>query len=113
MAQLGASVSTSILGIFGGAQALLMTDMDAIVNQIPIDPFIGLGLITFSCGGLGWLLGPSIGTGLFNMTHSKTRGEMIVKEKEFYKRVKKYRVDPSASSMANPGMCASHKTGPS
>ena len=27
---------------------------------------------------------------------------MDEKEKEFYNRVKKYRVDPSASSMANP-----------
>lgn len=92
-----------MLGMVGGAQALVLADMDAIVSQIPLDPFISLGLITFSCGGLGWLIGPVIGTGLFNMTHAKTKGEMIVKEKEFYERVKRYRVDPSASSMANPG----------
>lgn len=80
-----------------------MSDMDKLVSQIPLDPFITLGLITFSCGGIGWLLGPIVGTGIFNTMNSKTRGEMIVKEKEFYDRIKKYRVDPSASSMANPG----------
>ena len=78
--------------------------MDAIVGQIPLDPFITLGLITFSCGAIGWLLGPIVGTGVFNVTNSKYRGEMIVKEKGFYDRIKKHRVDPSASSMANPGI---------
>lgn len=89
--------------MLGGAQALAMSDMDAIVGQIPLDPFITLGLMTFSCGGIGWLVGPVVGTGVFNMTNSKHRGEMIIKEKEFYDRIKRYRVDPSASSMANPG----------
>jgi hypothetical protein len=89
--------------MLGGAQALAISDMDAIVSQIPLDPFITLGLMTFSCGGLGWLLGPIVGTGVFNLTNSKYKGEIIVKEKEFYDRVKRFRVDPSASSMANPG----------
>lgn len=88
--------------MMSGAQAIAIADMDSIVAQIPLDPFITLGLLTFTCGGLGWLLGPIIGTGVFNMANAKSRGEMIVKEKEFYDRVKRYRVDPSASSMANP-----------
>jgi import inner membrane translocase subunit TIM23 len=32
----------------------------------------------------------------------KFRQQMDEKEKEFYRRIKRYRVDPSASSMANP-----------
>ncbi|KAI9745733.1 MAG: TIM23 complex component [Claussenomyces sp. TS43310] len=100
--QLGSSIGTSLFGMMGGAQAIAMSNVDSIVNQVPLDPFITLGLLTFSCGGLGWLLGPIVGTGVFNLTNSKYRGEMIVKEKGFYDRVKRYRVDPSASSMANP-----------
>lgn len=85
-----------------GAQALTRSDMDALVSQIPLDPFITLGLITFTCGGVGWLAGPIVGTGLFNYRNRNFRVQMDEKEKEFYRRVKKYRVDPSASSMANP-----------
>jgi len=76
--------------------------MDAIVGQIPLDPFITLGMITFTCGGLGWLAGPILGTTLFNLRNRKFKDQMEIKEKEFYQRIKKYRVDPSASSMANP-----------
>ena len=79
-----------------------MSDMDSLVSQIPLDPFITLGLITFTCGGIGWLMGPILGTGIFNVTNRKFRQQMDEKEKEFYRRVKRYRVDPSASSMANP-----------
>ena len=87
----------------GGAQVLTMSDMDSLVSQIPLDPFVTLGLITFACGGVGWLMGPILGTGIFNVRNRKFRVQMDEKEKEFYKRIKKYRVDPSAgSSMANP-----------
>ncbi|RDW68569.1 Pam17-domain-containing protein [Coleophoma crateriformis] len=102
--QLGSSIGTSFGGFVAGAQVLTRSDMDAIVSQIPLDPFLTLGLITFTCGGLGWLAGPILGTGLFNAVNGKHKTQMAAKEKEFYKRVKKYRVDPSASSMANPGM---------
>lgn len=62
----------------GGAQGLAMSDMDAIVGQIPLDPFITLGLITFGCGGVGWLLGPIVGTGIFNMMNRKYVGQMAM-----------------------------------
>jgi len=76
--------------------------MDALVSQIPLDPFITLGLITFTCGGIGWLTGPTVGTGVFNWRNRKFKAQMDEKEKEFYRRIKRFRVDPSASSMANP-----------
>jgi len=100
--QLVSSVGTTLGGMVAGAQVLARSDMDAIVGQIPLDPFITLGLITFSCGGIGWLLGPIVGTGIFNMMNGKHRAQMAMKEKEFYNRIKRFRVDPSASSMANP-----------
>lgn len=100
--QLGSSVGTGITGFISGAQVLTRTDMDALVGQIPLDPFITLGLITFTCGGIGWLVGPILGTAAFNLKNRKFRSQMDEKEKEFYRRVKRFRVDPSASSMANP-----------
>ncbi|KAF7929284.1 uncharacterized protein EAE98_005203 [Botrytis deweyae] len=100
--QLGSSIGTGFGGFAIGAQILTHTDMDALVGQIPLDPFITLGLVTFACGGAGWLTGPILGTAAFNVKNRKFRQQMDIKEKEFYARVKKYRVDPSASSMANP-----------
>jgi import inner membrane translocase subunit TIM23 len=76
---------------------------DSFVSQIPLDPFITLGLTTFACGGIGWLVGPILGTAVFNWRIGKTRREsMDIKEREFYNRVKKYRVDPSGASASNP-----------
>lgn len=69
--QLGSSVGTSFGGMLAGAQALAVSDMDSLVGQVPLDPFITLGLITFSCGGIGWLLGPIVGTGIFNTMNRK------------------------------------------
>jgi import inner membrane translocase subunit TIM23 len=64
--------------MIGGAQGLAMSDMDAIVAQIPLDPFITLGLITFSCGGVGWLLGPIVGSGIFNIMNRGVVKEMAM-----------------------------------
>lgn len=76
--------------------------MDKLSSQIPLDPFVSFGLFTFACGGLGWLAGPFVGTAAFNWRNKKYRRQMDEKEKEFYARIKRWRVDPSTSSMANP-----------
>jgi import inner membrane translocase subunit TIM23 len=76
--QLGGSICTSLFSMAGGAQSLAHSDMDWIVGQIPLDPFITLGLITFGCGGIGWLLGPVIGTGIFNTLNRKYIAQMAM-----------------------------------
>lgn len=97
----------SVVGAAGsgmGGAMLLSTGMaDAVVGQIPLDPLITLGLMTMSFSALGWLAGPSLGTAVFNALKSKYKGPMAVKESEFFARIKKHRVDPSASSVRNPG----------
>lgn len=113
------------LGFFAAGIIVLTTnDFDQMGAQmIGLDPFITLGLGTFACGALGWLLGPFLGTALFNMYYKRLVPQMRVvgrpfcdhieqtnqqqlmprqKEKEFYARIKKFRVDPSVSSMQNP-----------
>ncbi len=64
--------------MLAGAQVLAVSDMDKIASQVPLDPFITLGLITFSCGGLGWLMGPFVGTGIFNTLNRKYIPEMDI-----------------------------------
>ncbi|KAE9985214.1 hypothetical protein EG328_007754 [Venturia inaequalis] len=86
-----------------GIIVLTTNDFDQMGAQmIGLDPFITLGLGTFACGALGWLLGPFLGTALFNMYYKRLVPQMRVKEREFYARIKKFRVDPSVSSMQNP-----------
>jgi import inner membrane translocase subunit TIM23 len=97
----------SVVGALGSGSAgaiVLSTGLaDPVMSQVPLDPFITLGLITMSCAALGWLVGPSIGAAVFNALKSKYKGPMATKESEFFARVKKHRVDPSASSVRNPG----------
>ncbi|KAK4237199.1 mitochondrial import protein Pam17-domain-containing protein [Achaetomium macrosporum] len=96
----------SVVGSFasGSAGALVLSSgmADSVVGQIPLDPLITLGLMTMGFAALGWLVGPSIGTAVFNALKSKYKGPMAVKESEFFARIKKHRVDPSASSVRNP-----------
>ncbi|KAL2017740.1 hypothetical protein VTK56DRAFT_1710 [Thermocarpiscus australiensis] len=100
--QFGFSVVGSLGAGFAGAVVLSNGMADPVVSQIPLDPLITLGLMTLSCAALGWLAGPSLGTAVFNALKSKYKGPMAVKESEFFARIKKHRVDPSASSVRNP-----------
>ncbi|KAJ6445070.1 LOW QUALITY PROTEIN: Presequence translocated-associated motor subunit pam17 [Purpureocillium lavendulum] len=100
--QLIFSVGTGLLGGAGGA-ILLSTGMaEPLVMQIPLDPFVTLGLMTLACAGMGWLVGPSIGNQVFYLLNHRYKAQMIQKEVEFFARVKKNRVDPSNSSAGNP-----------
>ncbi|KAL2147709.1 hypothetical protein VTI28DRAFT_7061 [Corynascus sepedonium] len=100
--QSGFSVVGSLAAGSAGAVVLSSGAADAVVGQIPLDPLITLGLMTMSCAALGWLIGPILGTAVFNTLKSKYKGPMAVKEGEFFARIKKHRVDPSASSVRNP-----------
>ncbi|KAI9808331.1 MAG: TIM23 complex component [Sarcosagium campestre] len=67
-----------------------------------LNPFIILGLITAGFTTVGWLSGPMFGSAIFRTFNKNTAAEIISKEREFYRRIKKYRVDPSSQSIANP-----------
>lgn len=86
-----------------GSVALSTGLADPVVGQIPLDPLITLGLLSMSCAALGWLAGPSLGTAVFNAMNAKYKEPMAEKEKQFFARIKKNRVDPTASSVRNPG----------
>jgi import inner membrane translocase subunit TIM23 len=107
------SVTGLVTAGSSGAMVLSSGMADSVVGQIPLDPLITLGLMTMSCAALGWLAGPSLGSAVFNALKSKYKGPMAVKESEFFARIKKHRVDPSASSVRNPGMCPFFLCGPS
>ena len=102
--QLLFSVSTGVLGGAAGAIFLSTGMAEPLVMQIPLDPFVTLGLMTLACAGMGWLVGPSIGNQVFYIINRRFKTQMMEKESEFFARVKKNRVDPTNSSAGNPGM---------
>lgn len=75
---------------------------EPLVMQIPLDPFVTLGIMTLACAGMGWLVGPSIGNQVFYLMNHRFKAQMMQKESEFFTRVKKNRVDPTNSSAGNP-----------
>ncbi|TEA10478.1 Presequence translocated-associated motor subunit pam17 [Colletotrichum sidae] len=100
--QLGFSALSFGGSFVGGAGVLATGVADPLVSQVPLDPFITLGLMTMSLGALGWLVGPSLGSVVFYTLNKRWKTQMTVKEKEFFARIKKNRVDPSVSSVGNP-----------
>lgn len=115
-----------------GAVVLSTGAADALTGQIPLDPVLTLGLMTIGCAGLGWVVGPSLGNGVFYLIkrqykqamtvvrityssplgswssnsqgdHANYHGHPLQKESQFFARIKKNRVDPSNSSTGNPG----------
>jgi import inner membrane translocase subunit TIM23 len=67
-----------------------------------------LSLLRKSCStnlnvvGLGALIGPSIGTALWRSTHRRLLPQIDAKDREFFRRVAKNRVDASLQSPAQP-----------
>lgn len=77
------SLVASVVGGLGcfatGIIVLTTNDFDQMGAQhLGLDPFITLGLGTFACGTLGWLLGPFLGTALFNMYYKRLVPQMRV-----------------------------------
>ncbi|KAK4196969.1 putative mitochondrial presequence translocated-associated motor subunit pam-17 precursor [Triangularia verruculosa] len=96
----------SVLGMLGfglaGSMALGSGAADSLVGGIPLDPLMTMGLMTMGFAALGWLIGPSVGAVVFNAMNSKFKAPMALKESQFFARIKKNRVDPTASSARNP-----------
>ncbi|RYP60380.1 hypothetical protein DL769_008149 [Monosporascus sp. CRB-8-3] len=100
--QLASSVVTTLAGGAAGALLLVNQDLEWLVNNIPMDPFFSLGLLTLAFSGLGWLVGPVLGSTLFYLFRRGVKQPMAAKEAEFFARIKKNRVDPTTSSVQNP-----------
>lgn len=103
--QLACSLVTMLVGGSMASMVLVNLEMDW-MGSIPLDPFITLGLMTMGSAALGWLAGPSLGSAIFYTLKRGVKQPMAIKEAEFFARIKKNRVDPSVSSVGNPGESA-------
>ncbi|OJT10939.1 Presequence translocated-associated motor subunit PAM17, mitochondrial [Trametes pubescens] len=67
-----------------------------------IDPMFVYGGATLGCAGLGYLLGPVIGSSIWRLTHRRLMKLIEQRDKEFHQHIVKNRVDPTAQSATNP-----------
>ncbi|KKA29662.1 hypothetical protein TD95_002813 [Thielaviopsis punctulata] len=85
-----------------GAVALANGLGGELMAQVPLDPMITMGLVTSSAASLGWLMGPSVGSRVFYWLNRQVTPQFMLKENNFFARIKRHRVDPSSSSAGNP-----------
>lgn len=52
--------------------------------------------------GFGYLIGPTVGSACWRMTHRKTMALIEAKDKAFHKHIVKNRVDPRTQRPTNP-----------
>ncbi|KAL4722062.1 TIM23 complex component [Fusarium chlamydosporum] len=100
--QLLFSITNGMFAGSAGAVVLSTGVAEPIISQIPLDPFMTLGLMTLASSGLGWLSGPSVGNQVFYILNRQWKKQMTQKEAQFFERIKKHRVDPTNSSASNP-----------
>ncbi|KAL4866095.1 hypothetical protein BDV12DRAFT_173498 [Aspergillus spectabilis] len=100
---LASSIGSSGVSTVVGVQVLSSQNLENLGAQVMgLDPFIVLGMATAACGAVGWLVGPFLGNAIWGIVNGKYKKAVAVKEKEFFDRIKRYRVDPSSNSIANP-----------
>ena len=94
--------------------------MDATKPILGLEPFVFYTGCTVACmgefvsnnyaiilsnrvrGGLGYLIGPTVGAAGWRLTHRRTMKLIDARDREFHKRIVKNRVDPTAQSATNP-----------
>ncbi|PWY86928.1 presequence translocated-associated motor subunit pam17 [Aspergillus heteromorphus CBS 117.55] len=100
---LASSIVTSMASTVVGVQILSTQDLESLGAQVMgLDPFVVLGMATAACGAVGWLIGPFVGNAVWGLAYRRYKPSVMVKEKEFFDRIRRFRVDPSSNSIANP-----------
>ncbi|PSR75379.1 hypothetical protein PHLCEN_2v9137 [Hermanssonia centrifuga] len=67
-----------------------------------MDPMIVYGFATLGCAGLGYLIGPLVGSACWRLTHRRTMKLIEARDREFHKHIVRNRVDPTSQSATNP-----------
>ncbi|KAH7921385.1 mitochondrial import protein Pam17 [Leucogyrophana mollusca] len=96
------TIPCSILGFAGGVAYFGSLETDATKPIMGIDPLFFYGGCTVACMGLGYLIGPAIGSAGWRVTHRRAMNLIEAKDREFHKRIVKNRVDPTRQSATNP-----------
>ncbi|EXJ65260.1 hypothetical protein A1O7_01601 [Cladophialophora yegresii CBS 114405] len=101
---LASSIITSLCSTAGALYSFseIPALADNITKVIPTDPVIAIVIATFSSTIIGWLIGPAFGNTVWRLSHRTRLQEFNIKERGFFERIKKHRVNPSGASTNNP-----------
>ncbi|MCJ1441743.1 MAG: TIM23 complex component [Stictis urceolatum] len=98
-----ASAITALATTFLGAGFIANQDPDNMgIGAFGLDPIVVMGMATLACGAVGWVVGPFMGSAVFGGVYRRWRGVMDLRERDFFRRIKKYRVSPVGQSVNNP-----------
>ncbi|KAK1923638.1 Presequence translocated-associated motor subunit PAM17, mitochondrial [Papiliotrema laurentii] len=100
------TVPTTLAGLTLGGGYFASIESDPTQLIMGVEPMFVYAGATVGCMALGYLLGPTLGSSLFSLTHpSLSRGNpapLEVMDREFFQRISKRRGDPSFQSVNNP-----------
>ncbi|KDQ61065.1 hypothetical protein JAAARDRAFT_32058 [Jaapia argillacea MUCL 33604] len=96
------TIPCTLLAFGGGVLYFGSSEIDATKPIMGIDPFFFYGFATVGCAGMGYLIGPTIGSACWRLTHRRTMSLIEARDREFHQRIVKNRVDPTAQSATNP-----------
>jgi hypothetical protein len=71
-------------------------------NFMGLDPLFLTIAATASCAGLGYLIGPLVGSSLWRLTHRRTLSLIEARDRDFHHHIVRNRVDPTRQSATNP-----------
>ncbi|TFK36355.1 mitochondrial import protein Pam17 [Crucibulum laeve] len=100
--QTAVTIPCALIGFGAGAAYFATMETDPLKPIFGVDPFFFYGFCTVGCLGAGWLAGPTLGTALWRMTHRSKLPLIDARDREFYQRIAKNRVDASLQSPTAP-----------
>ncbi|KAH8099577.1 mitochondrial import protein Pam17 [Cristinia sonorae] len=96
------TIPTTILGFTGGIMYFGSQEMDPTKPIFNIDPMVVYAVATLGCAGLGYLVGPVIGSYCWRLSHRRTMSLIEARDRQFHRHIVKNRADPTAQSATNP-----------
>lgn len=93
--------TTAGAGLLSGSY-FLTQELDPSNAIFGIDPAYVYVIGTLAITGLGYLVGPSLGSWVWSGAHKSTAQEMQLKDADFYEHIQRRQVDPTRANMQNP-----------
>ncbi|CAH2352317.1 presequence translocated-associated motor subunit Pam17p, mitochondrial [[Candida] railenensis] len=93
---------TSVVGSFVTLTALGNIEIDVEKPIMGLDPLMIMGGCVILGGAFGYVLGPFVGTPIFNMRNKALLQQFKTKDRQFFNHIKSKRVDPTSQSFSNP-----------